>query len=490
MKRKYLNCLSVILSVMIMLSALTITSSAATDGYFTYEIDNGEATITKVKSSIKGSVTIPSSLGGYPVTKIGDKAFYECVDVEAISVPDTIKYIGEHAFYGCENIKKVYINDLAAWLNIDYYVRFFAGYSRRAVGPLYYGADLYVNDVLVEELVIPEGTKEIKDMVFQGCKSITNVVLPNGIELIGSYAFADCENLKEINIPDSIIDFGTSAFSGTKIKKVVINNMDAWFEMFFSTGHGENFPCGSNPLSGGGELYLNDQLVEEIVFPSDIEYIQDCNFEGCTSIKAVYIPESVYRIGIGAFANCKNIEKFYYEGSEEQWVLLTNEWDYNYYFESSDHDWYFKVPIQYNSKMPVKFLNSDTAKIDGNNIVMIPGISVSELLVQAGNGAVVKDSNGNVLASDKCPGTGMILTMEDNKSYNIIVIGDVDDDAVVSSADARFALRASVGLDKYDEKSPYYKAADIDKNGIVSSADARMILRAAVGLENVINWMK
>ena len=46
------------------------------EGYYTYTVTNGKATIIAVDSSISGDVVIPSTLGGYSVTTIGYKAFY------------------------------------------------------------------------------------------------------------------------------------------------------------------------------------------------------------------------------------------------------------------------------------------------------------------------------------------------------------------------------------------------------------------------------
>ena len=66
--------------------------------------------------------------------------------------------------------------------------------------------------------------------------------------------------------------------------------------------------------------------------------------------------------------------------------------------------------------------------------------------------------------------------------------GDVDGDGKVTSADARLALRASVGLKEKDdvtEGSAGYLACDVDGDGKVTSGDARLILRASVGLETL-----
>ena len=63
--------------------------------------------------------------------------------------------------------------------------------------------------------------------------------------------------------------------------------------------------------------------------------------------------------------------------------------------------------------------------------------------------------------------------------------GDVDGDGEVTSGDARFSLRASVGLEILLPGTPAFLAADADHNGVIESADARLILRASVGLEEL-----
>ena len=68
--------------------------------------------------------------------------------------------------------------------------------------------------------------------------------------------------------------------------------------------------------------------------------------------------------------------------------------------------------------------------------------------------------------------------------------GDVDGDGKISAADARLALRRSVGLEDYKEGSDKFLACDVDFDGKVSAADARLILRASVGLENPKNRKK
>lgn len=68
-------------------------------------------------------------------------------------------------------------------------------------------------------------------------------------------------------------------------------------------------------------------------------------------------------------------------------------------------------------------------------------------------------------------------------------IGDADDDGKITAADARYILRAAVGLE-YTDGSGLMDWTDIiysdyDENAELTAADARYALRAAVGLEEL-----
>ncbi|MBQ6898163.1 MAG: hypothetical protein IJN70_04220 [Clostridia bacterium] len=63
--------------------------------------------------------------------------------------------------------------------------------------------------------------------------------------------------------------------------------------------------------------------------------------------------------------------------------------------------------------------------------------------------------------------------------------GDVDFDGYVTASDARFTLRAAVGLEKCETGTIEFSVADADGDSRISAADARIILRASVGLEKL-----
>ena len=73
--------LSIILVAVSIVTAMTLgafefkASAETPEEQFTYEVKNGKATIKGYKNLLSADVTIPSTLGGYPVTSIGDYNF-------------------------------------------------------------------------------------------------------------------------------------------------------------------------------------------------------------------------------------------------------------------------------------------------------------------------------------------------------------------------------------------------------------------------------
>lgn len=108
MKRKFKKAISLFLAVLMLMSALPLIAGAEesfTEGYYTYTVSGENATITDVDDSISGDIVIPSKLGGYTVTKIGNSAFSGTA-IESVVIRDNIETIGRYAFSGAE-LKRV-----------------------------------------------------------------------------------------------------------------------------------------------------------------------------------------------------------------------------------------------------------------------------------------------------------------------------------------------------------------------------------------------
>ena len=154
------------------------------------------------------SITIPDSvteIGGYAfenctsltsvtigngVTSIGDSAFENCTSLTSVTIGNGVTVIGENAFRYCHSLTSVYITDIAAWCNISF--------GTNDSNPLYCAGNLYLNNELVTDLIIPDGTTKIGSYAFRNYDLLTSVTIGNGVTSIGDYAFQICSSLKEV----------------------------------------------------------------------------------------------------------------------------------------------------------------------------------------------------------------------------------------------------------------------------------------------------
>ncbi len=86
-----LRVLSAFLAVAMLLTLLPAAAFAAPapESDFEYGASNGRAIIRKYKGA-GGTVEIPATLGGYPVTGMKMQAFIECTSLKSVSMPESM----------------------------------------------------------------------------------------------------------------------------------------------------------------------------------------------------------------------------------------------------------------------------------------------------------------------------------------------------------------------------------------------------------------
>ena len=126
-----------------------------------------------------------------------------------------------------------------------------------------------------------------------------------GVTYLAGVAFKSTSNLEVIGIPSSVTATDTNVFQGClKVNKIYITDLNAFISISWNGQNAHPFgPSGAT----GGTLYLNDEPVTNVNFPSTMTQIKSYCLVRCKSITSVTIPSSITSIGEGAFLGCSNL---------------------------------------------------------------------------------------------------------------------------------------------------------------------------------------
>ncbi|MDR3238501.1 MAG: leucine-rich repeat protein [Clostridiales bacterium] len=316
--KKFVLIVSLLMLVTLVAPAshsIEIRANQTAGNILTYRlsISSSNATITACDKTativqVQAGFTEISRLG-YSIVSIGADAFEDCVNLTALTLPNTIENIGVRAFWGSK-IKSV---TLPASLTTT------SSYGDE--GP-------FANTPL-EEVTFADGTKEIPSNVLLGTENVTKIndgngvcVLPNTIEKIGYRAFWGTK-IKSVTLPASLtttVSYGDEGpFANTPLEEVI-----------FADGTKE---IPSDVLLGAENVTKINDDNGVCVLPDTIEKIGLRAFWD-TKIKSVTLPASLTTTvssggdeGQGPFANTPLEEVIFADGTKEipAYILLGAE---------------------------------------------------------------------------------------------------------------------------------------------------------------------
>jgi len=231
--------------------------------YFTFDAMHG----VLLDYDIEGGryVSIPSSIDGVEVVKIGEDAF-RGKDLYGVIVPDTVKIIEKSAFEWCR----------------------------------------------LRELTLGKNVETINDNAFYNC-GITNLVLPSNVKYIGNAAFSN-NGLSSIIIPDSVTYIGDSAFSSYFLSSIVIpDNVTYIGPNAFGRLAEDKITLGKGVTSfwvieGNTLLGHIGKPAPNLIIPSfaGVNTIGEFAFSSC-NLLSVTIPDNISIIERGAFGGNKGL---------------------------------------------------------------------------------------------------------------------------------------------------------------------------------------
>jgi len=228
---------------------------------FDYTINNGAATITGYTGS-GGAVTIPSSINGYPVTGVGDMAFFKSTNLTSVTVPNSATSIGGYAFFLCTSLANV---------------------------------------------TIPNGVTTIGTYAFWRCDSLPSVTIPKSVTTIGDRAFTECTNLTEIMVAAQ-----NPAYSS--VGGVLYDKSQTTLIVCPAGIVGTHTIPNSVTSIKDYSFYHCDSLTN-VTIGNSVTSIGEGAFWVCTSLTNVTLPNSVTSIGYGAFYACTKLRNLLFQGN-------------------------------------------------------------------------------------------------------------------------------------------------------------------------------
>ena len=342
------------------------------DGYYIYDVRSYDpmadgallgAVITGVtdRDALPEDISIPDTLGGYPVKEIEGNAFSDCSNIRSVFIPNSVISIHPNAFPWCYNLTALHADpDNTRYSSKDGVLfskdqtvlthypqgiqndKYTVPDGVTKIGSYAFFNQSYLTEVdipssvtviaphafegaFIQSVVLPANLTEIGENAFTGA-FIQSIAIPAGVEVIGSSAFSDCKYLTSVTIADGVKHIGPYAFSGSSLenlfipKSVVTVDATVFSNCWNLTAIevAENNP---NYLSRDGILfnkaqtalikYPQNNAVKDYGVPDGTTEVLPDAFSGCGNLSSVKLPDSVKTIGEFAFASCWNLTALY-----------------------------------------------------------------------------------------------------------------------------------------------------------------------------------
>ena len=291
------------------------------------------------------NIALPTTL-----KSIGEHAFDSCAALSSAAIPDSVSTIGSHAFYKCVALSEVRLPENEGFTVIDEYTFAYCANIRSLTIPASVreirSCAIARCEMLSSLTVNSEGLTSVGQQAFDGCKQLTSVSL--NAQSIGKGAFKDCQRLESVNlgadtatiseyafsgctsllefaIPENVSKIGESAFEGcSALTRVTIPNgriTRIEKHTFYACPSLTDVSIPDSVKSIGEDAFLGCFRIEST--KDGVTYIDGWITDALPSVIAPVILSSVRGILDEAFSDCKSITTVYFEGTEAEWIALT-----------------------------------------------------------------------------------------------------------------------------------------------------------------------
>ena len=267
-----------------------------------YKITGDEVVITDYDKEASGALIIPATIEGKLVTSIGTAAFSKCSSLKSITIPDGVISIGEDAFLRCTRLTSITIPD----------------------GVNSIGNGAFNNCTSLKSITIPDSVTSIGSAAFFACASLTTITIPDGVNSIGFMAFNLCSGLTSITISDSVtsglgddpfhectslttIEVSAGNAYYTTVNGVLFNKEQTLLIAYPESKSETHYTIPDSVTKIGYGAFSNCLNLKNVTIPDSVESIRSTAFTKCTSLTNIMIPASVTNIRPYTFSRCLNL---------------------------------------------------------------------------------------------------------------------------------------------------------------------------------------
>jgi len=346
-------------------NATNCTDVSSSDRLFDFAGQDGEGiavtfgdNVTRIPAGLFGNSTISyapkitSVVVGSDVSIVGNRAFYNCIDLTEVIINGQNLYNLLTYSTSCGNLinyaKNIHVLDSIdtssnSYLNGSYYKVYqhmeryktysIAAYGIDEQGLMYritsgglsvVGYNGSNNDVTIPNeynglkvvdiadyafiscrfstIEITDNITKIGQYAFQNCTNLTSVIIPNNVTYMGQYAFQNCANLTSVIMGDGITNIESGVFNGcTRLTSLTLP---------------------SNLITIGDSAFQDCIGLTSLTLPNSVTSLKHQAFYRCSGLTSVIIPSSLTSLDLRAFGSCYKLANMNYLGTLEQWCQI------------------------------------------------------------------------------------------------------------------------------------------------------------------------
>ena len=212
------------------------------------------------------------------VETIGERAFANCISLQAINLPDSIRRIERYSFSGSG----------------------------------------------LKQFVQPKNQKRICAGTFEFCLDLDTVKLKEGLKVIDDNAFYGCSNITEIQLPDSLMIIGKSAFEDCSLSSIKIGpKVQSLISKAFAFNHIESIKLGKGVSFIGEDAFAHNPI-KELELPDNIKVVESGAFSCCEDLSQVHIGTGLRYISPKAFQDCGKLSKLKITRENPKYISFNN----------------------------------------------------------------------------------------------------------------------------------------------------------------------